>query len=126
MVHSKGLTTVLFLAALGGGYGVAHAVGASEGWAAAAGWAAGIAVLLLIRGRGYRAASRVGRYRATAQALREQDPETYHQILDTAADGSEAEAAARRDPDAYVALFLSHAEDHASPEEQPEVPTPGK
>lgn len=62
------------------------------------------------RKRGYRAAARVERYRAAAKELRETNPEMYRQIVHQA-DGSDAEAAATRDPDAYVALFLAEAED---------------
>lgn len=62
------------------------------------------------RRRGYRAAFRVERYRAAAELLRVQDPETYRQIA-AQADGSDAEGAARSDPDAYVALFLAEAAD---------------
>jgi hypothetical protein len=51
----------------------------------------------------------VEHYRTAAQGLRERDPDLYRQILESAGDDSEAEAAAQRDPDAYVALFLSHA-----------------
>ena len=61
------------------------------------------------RKRGYQAAARVGRYRAAAEELRETNPETYQEIL-RQAEGSEAEAAAASDPDAFVALFLA-AED---------------
>jgi hypothetical protein len=61
------------------------------------------------RKAGYKAAVRVERYRATAEQMRQNDPEMYEQIL-RQADGSPAEAAAARDPDAYVALFLAEAE----------------
>jgi hypothetical protein len=59
--------------------------------------------------RGYRAAFRVETHRAAAEQLRREEPETYRQIL-AMAEG-EAAAAAARDPDAYVALFLAAAED---------------
>jgi hypothetical protein len=62
------------------------------------------------RKRGYRAAFRVEKYRAAAEQLRTENPELYQQIL-SQADGSDAEEAARREPDAYVALFLAEAED---------------
>jgi hypothetical protein len=102
------MKTLAFLGAMGGGYAVAHALGASEGSAAGIGWASAfLALYLASRWRGYRAAFRVERHRAVAQALRLRDPETYQQILNTA-DG-EAAAAAMRDPDAYVALFLAAA-----------------
>jgi hypothetical protein len=103
---------VLFLVALGGGYGIAHALGAPEGWAAASGWAAAIAgwvaLRFVSRRRGYRAAFRVERYRAMAEQLRAEDRETYSQIL-AQATNTEAQAAAQRDPDAFVALFLAEA-----------------
>jgi len=104
------MRTLVFLVALGGGYGVAHALGASEGWAAAAGWGAATAVFLIGRRRSYAAGIRVERYRSAAQMLRVQDPETDWQIV-AEADGSEADAAARRDPDAHVALFMTAARD---------------
>lgn len=59
---------------------------------------------------GYAAAVRVERYRGAAEALRRDDPATYARVLQQA-DGSEAEDAAARDPDAYVALFLAAASD---------------
>lgn len=59
--------------------------------------------------RGYWAGVQVEKHRASADDLRERDPQLYQQILATAADGSGAEAAARRDPDAYVALFLAES-----------------
>jgi hypothetical protein len=37
---------VVFVVLLGAGYGVAHALGASEGWAGAAGWAAALLLSL--------------------------------------------------------------------------------
>lgn len=36
------MKTLLFLALLAGGYGVAHGLGASEAWAGGAGWAAAL------------------------------------------------------------------------------------
>jgi hypothetical protein len=60
--------------------------------------------------KSYRAAARVEQNRGAAQALRQDDPALYEQIL-RQAEGSEAEPAARRDPDAYVALFLDAAEE---------------
>jgi hypothetical protein len=101
--------TILFLAALGGGYGIAHALGASEGWAAGAGWALAGLVFLIGRRRGYRAAIRVERWRAAAMHLRTSDPATYEQILAQADSDPQASTAAARDPDAYVAIFLSIA-----------------
>lgn len=60
--------------------------------------------------RGYRAAFRVEKYRAAAEQMRIDDPEMYQTIL-SQADGSAAEEPARRDPDAYVAIFLAEAAD---------------
>lgn len=62
------------------------------------------------RAEGYEAAFRVEKYRAAAVEMRESDPTVYAQVL-AQADGSEAEGAARRDPDAYVALFLAAYDD---------------
>jgi hypothetical protein len=59
---------------------------------------------------GYKAAVRVERYRGAAAQLRESDPVLYAQVL-AQADGGEAAAAASRDPDAYVALFLAAWDD---------------
>lgn len=73
--------------------------------------------------RGYAAAFRVERYRGAAESLRQNDPESYKKILDMA-DGEAAEAA-RTDPDAFVALFMSYAdeEDGASDPEADAVAT---
>jgi hypothetical protein len=62
------------------------------------------------RARGYRAAFRVEGHRDAAERLRLEDPDTFAQIV-AQADGSDAEAAAQRDPVAYVALFMAAAED---------------
>jgi hypothetical protein len=70
------------------------------------------------RARGYRAAFRVEKYRADAVQLRQDDPDSYAQML-AQADGSEAEEAARRDPDAFVALILAGLDDAISAD--PEV-----
>lgn len=59
--------------------------------------------------RGYKAAARVESWRTRAEVLRATEPDTYQQILAQAAGDGEASAAAQRDPDAYVALFLSYA-----------------
>ena len=59
--------------------------------------------------RGYRAAFRVEQNRAAAEQLRRAEPETYQRIL-AMAEG-EAAAAAEKDPDAFVALFMAEAED---------------
>jgi hypothetical protein len=61
------------------------------------------------RAAGYRAAINVEKHRGDAQALRRDDPALYEEILHQA-DGSEAEAAAQQDPDAFVALWLTEAE----------------
>jgi hypothetical protein len=111
---------VLFLVVLGGGYAVAHDVlGLSVGASSAAAWAmAFTGMFLWRRRRGYRAAFRVERYRAAAEHMRVHQLEMDREILSHAA-GSEAESAALRNPDAYVALFLAEAEDmgygYASP-----------
>ena len=62
------------------------------------------------RKAGYKAAVQVEHFRAASEDLRDNDPDLFRQILQQAA-GSEADAAAERDPVAYVALFLSAAED---------------
>jgi hypothetical protein len=61
------------------------------------------------RAHGYKAAFRVERYRAAAESLRQTDPDMYASIL-ARAEGEAAESA-RKDPDAYVAIFLSIAEE---------------
>jgi len=60
--------------------------------------------------RGYRAAIRVEKFRADAEFIRRSNPALFDQILSQAS-GTEAEADARADPDAYVALFLAEAKD---------------
>jgi hypothetical protein len=60
--------------------------------------------------RSYRAAFRVEGNRAAAEALRGDDPDLYRRIVEQAT-GSDAEEPMRRDPDAYVALFLAEAKD---------------
>jgi hypothetical protein len=62
--------------------------------------------------RGYKAAIRVEQKRGAAVLLRQTDPLSYETIL-AMAEG-EACDAARKDPDAYVALFLSFS-DEANP-----------
>jgi hypothetical protein len=69
----------------------------------------GLGSWLAGRKRGYSAAWRVEEYRAGAEQLRADDPETYWGIV-SQADGSPAEEAAGREPDAYVALVLAEAE----------------
>ena len=59
---------------------------------------------------GYGAAIRVERYRTAAEELQAEDPDTFWRIV-ARADGSDAEVAARRDPVAYVALFMAAADD---------------
>jgi len=75
------------------------------------------------RAAGYRAAIRVERYRAHAVQLREDDPESYAQML-AQADGSEAEESARRDPDAYVALILAGLDDYMSADPEVQAGSP--
>lgn len=66
------------------------------------------------RAKGYKTAVRVEKYRAAAVQLRENEPELYAQAL-AQANGSEAEAAAKRDPDAYVALVMAAVEGEKLP-----------
>jgi hypothetical protein len=56
------------------------------------------------RKRGYQAAWKVENWRPEAERLRQEDPELYERILGEAS--GEAAAAAQRDPDAFVALWL--------------------
>lgn len=90
-------------------WGVGYLVGVRNGTNAslAAGYGGGavlfLAVLLLLRR--WRPAIRVSQWRATAANLRETHPSLYESILGQAE--GDAVAAARQDPDAYVALFLS-------------------
>ena len=62
------------------------------------------------RVRGYHAGIRVERYRTAAVELRAEDPDTFWRVV-ARANGSDAEAAAQRDPIAYVALFMAAADD---------------
>lgn len=62
------------------------------------------------RKAGYRAVIRSEQQRKAAEDLRRNNPELYREIL-AQADGTEAEEAARANPDVYVALFLAEAED---------------
>lgn len=62
------------------------------------------------RKRGYRAVIRAEQNRAAAEHLRRDNPAMYRQIL-AQADGTDAEEAARQNPDVYVALFLAEAGD---------------
>ncbi len=75
------------------------------------------------RAAGYRAAVRVERYRAHAAQLREDDPDSYARML-AQADGSDAEGAARRDPDAYVALVLAGLDDYMSADPEVQAGSP--
>jgi hypothetical protein len=52
----------------------------------------------------------VERYRAAAERLRREDLEAFELVV-AQASGSDAEAAAQRDPVAYVALFMAAAQD---------------
>jgi hypothetical protein len=97
-----------FLIGAAAGYGIASdGIGLSKGASLAIGWAAGLLLALIVwRWRSWRAGFRVENYREAAQTLRISDPDTYEKILANA-HGTEAEDAAMRDPDAYVALFLA-------------------
>ena len=57
------------------------------------------------QGEDFESASQVEKYRAAAVKLRRRDPEAYAQAF-ALATGTDAEAAAERDPDAYVAFVL--------------------
>ena len=75
-----------------------------------AGALAGIAVVRVFKmRRGYAAAWRVERWRSAAEVLRVTDPDAYEQILAQAKTDPAATVAASHDPDAYVAIFLSYA-----------------
>jgi hypothetical protein len=104
------IVVLLGVAAIG--YGIAYdGAGASQGVALAIGWAAGfVALFVFSRWSSYRAAFRVEAWRSRAEALRRDNPELYGQILAQAASDPEAGAAASRDPDAYVALWLEAAD----------------
>jgi hypothetical protein len=96
-------------------WGVGHLLGVQDGtWrSVAVGWGGGLVLtLLLLRlWRRWRPAFRVEQWRAEAVNLRLTDPETYTQVLARAESNPEAAAAAARDPDAYVALFIAAAAD---------------
>jgi hypothetical protein len=62
----------------------------------------------------YRTNTEIKENRAEAFRLRREDPDLYARIL-YAAVGEPGEAMARRDPDAWVALFLAHWEDGEAP-----------
>jgi hypothetical protein len=95
-------------------WGVGHLAGVKDGTGAsvAVGWGGGLVLTLLVLAlRRRRApAMRVERWRAAAADLRVNDPEMYQDILAQANSDPEAAAAAARDPDAYVAIFLSYAQ----------------
>jgi hypothetical protein len=59
--------------------------------------------------RSYRAGFRAEKWRAAAEQLREDDPQLYQRILSEAT--PEVEDAVRKDPDAFVALWLASAKD---------------
>lgn len=59
------------------------------------------------RKRGYQAAWKVEKWRPQAEQLRREDPELYERILGEAS--GDAAAAAQRDPEAFVALWLEAA-----------------
>jgi hypothetical protein len=62
------------------------------------------------RAKSYRAAFRVEQNRAAAEALRNENPDLYRQMLEQAS-GSDVEEAARQDPDAFVALLIAEMRD---------------
>lgn len=95
---------------MGIGYlaGIKNDTGASVAVGYGGGLLLTLAIIVFLRRRSYGAGIRVEAWRDQAVALRLSDPDTYGGILGQA-QGSEAAAAANRDPDAYVALFLSHA-----------------
>jgi len=84
---------------------------------------------VLRRLRGYRAVAQVERYRPEAERLRRADPQLCALILEQSK-GSQAEAAAARDPDAYGALYLANAghgvvaEDERGSVEEDRLPPP--
>src|SRR5256885_1053783 len=110
---------------------IEHFAGVRDGTglSAAIGWGGGLVLtfavfFLLGRRRGSAAAVRVERYRRDAERLRRDDPASYKFIL------AQADPAADRDPDAFVALFLAAAADeglpiaHGAP--KPTTGAPGK
>jgi hypothetical protein len=56
--------------------------------------------------RGYRAAIRVETWRKQAEELRREDPDMYEEILELTEADPELAPAVRRDPNAWVALWL--------------------
>jgi hypothetical protein len=69
-----------------------------------------VAAWLSHRRHAYRAAFRVELHRHAAERLRREHPDLYNELL-AQSEGSDAEAAARRNPDAYVALMLAELAD---------------
>ena len=112
---------IVFLICCGICYGVGRAAGVKSGTItlAAIGLGGGSALFLAVvvayarRRSSWSAGIRVESWRKQAVALRQRDPDTYWQILaqSRAADDEEVADAARRDPDAYVALFLAAADE---------------
>jgi hypothetical protein len=95
-------------------WGIGYLAGVRNGTntSVAVGWGGGLVltILVLLLLRRWRPAIRVEQWRAEAVNLRLNDPENYEWILAQAkSDPQAAAAAAARDPDAYVAIFLSHA-----------------
>lgn len=112
-------------------WAIGYAAGIKNGTngAMAAGYGGGalltLLIVLFLRQRSYRAAFRVETWRGRAAELRLSDPDTYQHILAQARSDPGAFAAAQRDPDAYVALFMSFAsETQARPHEAASDPAP--
>jgi hypothetical protein len=85
----------------------------------AIGWGGGLILALLIGAVFYRRRSsatgfRIEQWRAEAVQLRLSDPDKYQQVLAQAVEDPAVRAAAQRDPDAWVALVLSHATEAGS------------
>jgi hypothetical protein len=102
---------LVFVLSLTAGYGIAHALGVFGGGATAVGFALALASIPLTGRlqRGLVAAGRARDYRLAAEEMRDSDPQHYQQILSFARADPEAAAAAKRDPDGYVAVFLFRA-----------------
>jgi DnaJ domain len=90
-------------------WGVGHLAGVRNGTNAslAVGYGGGavLFVVVLLFLRRWRPAIRVEKWRAAAANLRETNPSLYQAILNQAE--GDAVAGAERDPDAFVAIFLS-------------------
>jgi hypothetical protein len=116
----KFLAIYLPSAAICWGIGYLAGVRNGTGTSVAVGWGGGLVVtiLVLLLLRRWRPAIRVERWRAEAVNLRVHDPETYEQILAQAESDPQAAAATARDPDAYVAIFLSFAHEQGALDEE--------